>query len=332
MRLSARPLLDNAADAGLFLRRPELDRIELNCRNGVNSLVVGGRGMGKTSLLRHLTYTLREQGQAHATFVDARPTGNAAGVVWLLGVELGRTLPAVAERVRRQLDPSSPAHLGREGELISAVRALRPSADDEERNRVILVDSLPPGETAHTLFGRLRDELWQLPYTWVVAVDEDRRGEVLTPPADVFFEDIIELEPLSDEEQAEVISRRLEPGEVTPWRLREPEEGNPRTLLEATRLAVRHKDPGKQLQAMALRELEVHRLGRAASMLYAELEGLGPSSASDEDLLNRLGWSRQRAAQVLTDLEENGLVRATMRPGPSGRPRKTFEIVPPVPA
>lgn len=329
MRLSARPLLDNAADAELFVRRGEVDLIEQNCRNGVNTLVVGARGMGKTSLLRYLAYSLREQG-AEATFVDGLPTSTASSLVWLLGVELGRTWPAIAERVRRLLDPSNPAQLGAEGQLISAVRALRPDAADDARRRVVILDSPPPGDTAHVLFGRLRDELWQLPYTWVVGIDEGRRGEVLVPPADVFFEDVFELEPLSDAQQAELISRRLEPGEASPWRVGAPDEGNPRTLLEATRLAARHKDPDKQLRAMVRRETDVSSMGRAASMLYAELGARGPSSASDEELLNRLGWSRQRAAQVLAELEEIGFVRSMMRPGPSGRPRKTFEIVPPV--
>lgn len=329
MNLSARPLLDNAADAQVFVGRPEVERVEQNCRSGINTLVLAARGMGKTSLLRHLTYRLREQG-TQATFIDAGPTEGVATLVGLLGIELGRALPAVADRIRRQLDPSSPARIGPEGELISAVRALRPNSGGGEEEAVILLDSLPPGPTAHTLFGRMRDELWQLPYTWVVAIDDDRRGEVLTPPADIFFEDVVEIAPLSETEQADLVRRRLLAGEVTPWRTRLPNEGNPRTLLEATRLAVRHKDPGKHLQAMAHRETEVSELGRAASMLYAELEALGPSSASDRELLNRLGWSRQRAAQVLDLLEEKALVRASMRPGPSGRPRKTFEIVPPV--
>jgi energy-coupling factor transporter ATP-binding protein EcfA2 len=328
MKVSARPLLDNAADAELFLPRPEAERIEQNCRDGINTLVTGARGMGKTSLLRHVAYVLRERDSA-ATFVDGRPARNAPSLVWLLGQELGRTDPAIPYRLGRLFDATDRAVL-REGELINAVRALASDSANERRREVVLVDSPPPGPAAHQLFGRLRDELWQLPYTWVVAVDENRRGELLTPPADVFFEDVVELQPLSDPEQAELIGRRLEPGEVTPWRLGGPDEGNPRTLLEATRLAARHKDPDKQLRAIVGRETDVSRLGRAASMLYAELGALGPSSASDEELLNRLGWSRQRAAQVLADLEASGFVRATMRPGPSGRPRKTFEIVPPV--
>jgi predicted ArsR family transcriptional regulator len=87
--------------------------------------------------------------------------------------------------------------------------------------------------------------------------------------------------------------------------------------------------PDRRLQAQAQREVDVAELGRAASMLYAELENSGPASASDDELLDRLGWSRQRAAQVLAELEQVGFVKGEQRPGPTGRPRKVFAIVPP---
>ena len=58
-------------------------------------------------------------------------------------------------------------------------------------------------------------------------------------------------------------------------------------------------------------------------MLLNELMDLGPVSASDERLLERLGWTRARAAQVLKQLEEAGLVVVTdeAADGP-GRPRR----------
>jgi hypothetical protein len=125
------------------------------------------------------------------------------------------------------------------------------------------------------------------------------------------------------------VSRRLAPGEATPWRLRRPGEENPRLLLQTVRETVRSGGPpDAYLAALAERDRHVNQLGRPAAMAYAELQNSGPASASDEELLHRLGWSRQRAAQVLAELEREGLVRAELRPGPSGRPRKTFEIVP----
>ena len=74
------------------------------------------------------------------------------------------------------------------------------------------------------------------------------------------------------------------------------------------------------------RETNVAAHGRAASMLYAELEDYGPASASDREFLDRLGWSRQRAARVLGELEQLGFVRSDFQPSESGRPRKVFSI------
>ena len=327
MSFSARPLFDNPADAELFVPRVEVERVGRNCRDGVNTLVLGERGMGKTSLLRNVAYRLREAGDP-ASVVDATPADDALGIIQLLTAELGRRQPAFMESFGRRFDPQSPTALGETGELLNAIRALRAPSEEGSSKTSILLDS-PPAESAHTLFGRLRDELWQLPFTWVVAANQSQRAQFLTPPADVFFEDVFELAPLTQEQQIELVSRRLDPGEHTGWRRRQPDEGNPRILIDVTREAMRDgRDPDGYLAAHAERERQVHKLGRSASALYAELRTSGPASASDEDLLRRLGWSRQRAAQVFAELERVGVVRASDRPGPSGRPRKTFEIVP----
>jgi hypothetical protein len=181
----------------------------------------------------------------------------------------------------------------------------------------------------HQLFGRFRDELWQLPYTWVLSIQQDMRGALLAPPADAFFEEEIELGPLSTKQQEELISRRLGPGEMTPWRLPGGEE-SPRRLLQVVRESLRAgESPVRRHQAMIERYREVNRLGTAAAVLYEDLEDFGPASASDEELLARMGWSRQRAAQVLAELEQADLVRAEFHHRPNGRPRKVFAVQPP---
>ena len=53
MQLSGRPLLDNSADQALFVGRDDaLARIERSLRSGLNCLVVGQPGSGKSSLVR----------------------------------------------------------------------------------------------------------------------------------------------------------------------------------------------------------------------------------------------------------------------------------------
>jgi predicted ArsR family transcriptional regulator len=95
---------------------------------------------------------------------------------------------------------------------------------------------------------------------------------------------------------------------------------------------VRTGEPAEaHFDARSGRDAEVAALGHSARVVYEYLEESGPTSASDEDLLSYLNWSRQRAAKVLSELEDANLVRTETRQSDSGRPRKMFAIVPPAP-
>jgi hypothetical protein len=60
-------------------------------------------------------------------------------------------------------------------------------------------------------------------------------------------------------------------------------------------------------------------------MLLAELEASSePLSPSDERLLERMGWNRERAGQVFRDLEQAGIVGFAEERQPRGRPRKLY--------
>jgi hypothetical protein len=325
MELSGRPLFDNPIDAQLFVERAEGPRLKANARAGVNTLLLGDRGSGKTSLLRHVLFELREEGLP-AVSIDAGPIEDPLDLVRLIA---GSTGPIRIDNTPR-IDRLALAGLGETADILSELGRLDSNLDAEKPRRALFID-LPAGAKAlHQLFGRYRDELWQLPFTWIVAAPKRLRLDLLTPPADAFFEDVVELGPLSPREQEELIEKRLNPGEKTSWRLPTSEEENPRRLLEIARESLRAGvTPEQRLRAQAKRETEVSALGRGASMLYAELQDLGPVSASDEMLLDRLGWSRQRAAKVLGELEDEGFVRADQKATEAGRPRKVFSIIPP---
>lgn len=325
MELSGRPLFDNPVDAELFVEREEGVRLKANARDEVNTLLVGERGSGKTSLLRHVLYELREE-EHSAIGVDAGPVEGPLDLIRLIAGSIGGVRIELP-----QLDPLSAAGLSETSAILRELKKLRSDSDPRKPRTALFID-LPAGaKTLHHLFGRFRDELWQLPYTWIVAAPSQLRVELLTPPADAFFEDVVKLGPLSPSQQDELVARRLDPDEQTPWRLPAGgEEQNPRRLLEIVRESLRAGvAPEQRMRAQAERETAVAALGRGASMLYAELKDLGPASASDEELLERLGWSRQRAARVLGELEQAGFLRADERAAESGRPRKVFSIVPP---
>jgi hypothetical protein len=324
MELSGRPLFDNPLDAGLFVPRPEVDRVDHNAREGVNSLVLGELGSGKTSLLRSVRFRLREEGHL-SVWVDGALAGTMVDLLVLIEDGL------IGQRGGVLTQPPIIATVGESTRVVAAIHQLRSRLEDDEPV-VVFLDLAPGGIDPYDLFGRYRDELWQIPLTWIVAAPPAMRAALTTPPADVFFEDIVELAPLTPAQQQELVQRRLGARESTSWRLPDGGEGNPRRLLQLVRESFRTGEPvDVHFLARSHRDDELSLMGRPARLVYEYLEENGPTSASDEEFLEHLGWSRQRAAKVLSDLEIEDFVRGETRPSKNGRPRKLFAVVPPAP-
>ena len=332
--LSGRPLLETAADARLYVARNVDDDLARHALAGLNTMLVGERGEGKTSTLRQLVRRLRQEDPRNAiVFVDGSLLGPRPIDLALAILDAVSQTPGLTDRLRQGLlAPFAPAAGRDDGDvLLQAVRRLRRARPEGARRCVAALDSLSSPEAAHTLFGRLRDELWQTPWRFAVSADSGVSAQILRPPADAFFEEVLHLAPLTPEEQRELARRRLGAAEARrlAGTLARVEEGNPRRLLrDLRRLTAEGGEAGflngRDEQARRLRDL-----GRPAGMLVAELESLGPRSASDEELLRRLGWSRQRAAQVFDQLEGAGIVTDARQAGPRGRPRRVFTLVEP---
>ncbi|MCA1679992.1 MAG: AAA family ATPase [Actinobacteria bacterium] len=323
--LSGRPLGDTRLDRNLYLPRPEHELLRKSAEQGLNVLVVGERGSGKTTLLRQLALDLREA-EIPSLFVDGKLAEDAASFLEVVRYQLGQApnlIEVVRERYARALQPRP--DLGEATRLLDLIEALRDPTGAQPRT-VLLVDGVPSGDAAHSLFGRLRDELWQLPFNWIVAGDERDRAALLQPPADAFFDRLIELRPLKPSEQLRLLKKRLSVRDAEAVKpLLEASGGNPRGLLALARDALEGGRAVEDvLEARALREAKASKLSRPASMLLAELEAVGSASASDEDFLRRLGWTRVRAVQVFSELEQASLVESETEKGPSGRPRKVY--------
>lgn len=342
MTTSGRPLLDNRVDAEMFVgREAELDGIASAITAGLNVLVSGDPGIGKTSLLRALMYRARTPGQVphlsligdfSLTYVRAEGVMTArellsriAGEVLGTAVDpeytsatlLARLAQARQERVdsaHARWEAQSPGTAG--GSILTSV----------------IVDDVTAA-AGHALFGRMRDELWSAGYVWIVSVRTAERGGLLLPPADAFFDRQITVGPLDAPTVNELVARRTgAPADDWPTRIRDAVGGNPRRILELLRDVL--SQPGstsyqEALDATAQRDAAIHAMGRPESMLVAELAALGAASASDDALLDRLGWTRGRAVQVLTTLEQAGLVRSEeAHTGKQGRPRKIYRLTP----
>ena len=371
MLLSSRPLLDTRADRARFVgRTSQLAALDRARTAGLNTLLLGDRGAGKTSLLRQVALRLREERCHRVELVDAGPTDGAEALLTLL---VERLLPAGGS------PPGPPAGslpgsaggagpgLSEGGRLLGLLDRLRrelpdvldhPPADaagspawEPGRPAVVLLDNAVPA-AAHVLMGRLRDETWSLPVVWVVAADRSAAAGFLEPPADTFFEARVVLDELSAEDALALLRARLTgaaSGDGVPDQLLgRIVEGvpvrTPRALVSALRDVVHAAgDAGDAGAATSPTLAAVDRvtgqqreqagrlahLGRSAAMLVAELQSRGGSaSASDDGLLDALGWTRSRASQVFRQLEAADLVTASERRVPgAGRPRKVYQLV-----
>jgi len=323
-RLDNRPLLSTFDDAALFVEPPSLARASAAVRRRLNVLILGAPGSGKTSALHRIAADA-DAGELglRPLYVDLAPASTAAQALALILEAMGQHdfVRAWGDTLRAGFAaPSTPS-----AELVGLVRRL-----GESPPSLILADSPPGDGETHLLFGRLRDELWQLDHRWVVAVPAVQRDEVSRPPADAFFDVRVELGPLPDVDRHELLARRFgDENGVDLEALARASDGLPRSLIETAREAVLSGSSAEELAAgrHALQR-RLDALPDSAGAAYAYLRARGPTAASDGDLLSAMGFSAQRARVVLGGLEREGLARSfAERAERRGRPRKLYEAV-----
>lgn len=336
--LSGRPLLDTTPDSRLFVDRDvELDCATRAVEAGLNTVVFGARGMGKTSFLRHLLWLLRKQSTGTsvtgpAVYLNASSVQEPTELLAVMGDRLKGQL---VERTDQTFHPAWP----QPGRLLRELDRIREDLERQDKGRpgrarraVLLDNAVVP--IARTLFGQLRDELWALPVTWVVAADQEHRAVILQVPVDAFFEQHVDLGPLGPQEASQLLRRRVSaavmPNDVVK-RVVGMAGGNPRKLVAVAREVVEHGPAVIEAQERLDRQFDtvLASLGRSASMLVAEVRARGGSvSASDPALLASLGWTRARASQVFQQLAQAGLVteQEDVSGGP-GRPKKLYGLI-----
>lgn len=323
-RLDNRPLLSTFDDTDLFVEPPALARVRAAVRRRLNVLILGAPGAGKTTVLHRIASEV-EPGELglQPLYVDLSPASTAAQALALILESLGQRdfVQAWGDALRPGFKPPSTPS----AQLIGLVRRLGQAPPS-----LILADSPPGNGETHVLFGRLRDELWQLDHRWVVAVPSVQRDEVSRPPADAFFDVRVELGPLPDEDRRELLTRRVDDREdVDLDAVADASDGLPRSLIEIAREAVlSESSPEELVAAREALQARLDALPQAARAAYSYLTANGPVAASDEGLLAAMGFSAQRARVVLAELESEGLARTFLeRQERRGRPRKVYEAV-----
>jgi len=313
--IGARPLTSSAEDQDLYVRRPFDTRVDRALGEGLNVVLRARRGAGSTSLLHRLEGQLDD-----VVVVDAAAAESSEQVLHALAARahVPRSIVSNFAEMWQRVDPLAPP---------TALRELVSTLHEQNRSLVVLLDGPIDPAVAHDLFGRHRDAVFGLPATWLVLAHEDRAGEYLTPPADVFFEHVDHIEDLKHPEAKELLVRRglLDPlGPALAQFILDAYDGTPRGLLTLAR-AQRSRDPVDAEAAIRAYAAATEKLPRSVAMLLAELQGRGPVSATDPELQSRLGVTDRQLRRNFGVLEENGLVAQvpTGRPGP-GRPPSTY--------
>jgi len=328
--IGTRPLYDNLADAERFVPPPAWPATLRAVERRLNVVLLGPRGVGKTSLLRRLQLAMRDS-EKPATYVDA----TAVEDVLELAARIRDALLGQPSPIAATANMTAEAFRRQETQVGGASRALASLLREigQAEATTILVDASSSATACYELFGRMRDVLWQQHHEWVLAIDEADRATALKPPADAFFDSVITLDPWATDALVKLLARRAEEGEDWPPDLllsaASAAHGSPREAVRALSDAVVFGyDPATTLDARAKLVNLASAEGRPAGMLMAELLGRGQASPSDEDLQQTLGVTRARLNQLFRQLLERGLVTADIeRADGPGRPRTVYRPV-----
>lgn len=316
--LGQRPLTASDADHQLFANRS--DELKRLCRAldlGLNIYMWGPRGVGRTSLL-HQVQRLRPDSRYVRLEGFKNLTERLDEVERVLS---GKRLLQREQRVRRPSPLDAIASLqAYEVQTVTVaedpVRRLRAAAgvDEDGPQRVLLVDDLSR-KALQEMFGRLRDNMWELPIQWVVA------GETahLSSPADTFFDVSVELPLLDHDGLTELLQRRAASGTshersqlLAPATsaLKTIAPCTPRRALGVLRDVYLSDDAAEVTdELLRVQEARAHLKPTANKVLEALLAH-SPAHAGDERLLAEVGVTRSRVVQLLGELEDAGLVAA----------------------
>jgi energy-coupling factor transporter ATP-binding protein EcfA2 len=322
LQLSQRPLTSSKLDGELFVPRPEpMAAILRSLALGSNVLLVGRRGSGKTSLLRRLHANLEaDSDRAKVAYVDAAPWRELREIVLAIRAALGSD---IRDRQRRVFADDVEARTGHPSVVSSDWQVTERDihemmTDTVADGGIILVDGIAP-DMAFELFGLFRDVLWETRARWVVTADVDHLSEYLRPPADAFFDAVVDIPAMSRSQVVELLQRRAAAA---------PDTEDARQVLELADLLGDAESTPREALTLARRTLELARpipdaiaelvewqeftagLKGTAGAVVAALEEYGPLHAGDERLLERVGTTRERVVQVLKNLEVVGVVRA----------------------
>ena len=342
LQISQRPLSGSELDQELFVGRvAELTKLRRAMDLRFNVLLLGERGMGATSLIHHCSALIHddlihdeEPPILRCLIVDGGAAKDIRELVTAIRQVLGRCHGSLESSIARGLH-SQRLQQDTYSNPITELRDLAYAVQGHNFgvDSTIIIDNMNDTKLAHNLFGRQRDDLWEVPFRWVVCGRLSRRTEYLTPPADAFFDTELILEPLDDSVAKSLLEARIDSSNSSDAEKAEKirshlheivrhGNGNPRQLLNKARSIT--------LQDLSNKRADEHMFTYDAKLTNTEesvlryLQSRGPTSASEVEFQDYIDVTRERLTQVLRQLENNGLVFSFFDKSGAGRPRKYY--------
>jgi energy-coupling factor transporter ATP-binding protein EcfA2 len=317
-------------------RRRETEAIIRAIEASQAVLLLGERGSGRTSLLNHVAWLLARREEPRQTVIVSGELASSPSQ--LLGVlvarvgrlaEPGNTRGSWIDDLRVLSMPDGPfGQVVQPAIVIELVDLLGERLAALKRPVCLMIDGIAP-TVAHGVFGGLRNELWALANaSWVVAGDTTGEALYLEPPADAFFERTIRIGPLTDSDAKKLLRAHLpDVMEAEIAQAVAVGEGNPRRLLRAAADIQAGVAPA-DAKTNDLKQQARKLAGPLAGALVGYLADHGPAAASDQTMLRQIGASRQRASQLMHELEAAGLLETIEQhePGRRGRPARRFGL------
>ena len=100
--------------------------------------------------------------------------------------------------------------------VLREMRALSAEGLPKWRRRpIVILDDMRDVGLVHELFGRYRDETWEMPLRWVVCGLATRRSQYLEPPADAFFDSVLTVAPLNSTTSRDLLQARPGPSRIS---------------------------------------------------------------------------------------------------------------------
>jgi len=302
-----------------------------------NVLLLGDRGMGATSLIHHCSALIHDEELLHN---EAYPSVRCLIVDVGAARDICELLTTICQFLKSGNSSlenliSRGRHAGKlyQGTYMSLITELCELAYAVQAyngfDPTIIIDNMNDTKLAHDLFGR-REDLWKIPFNWVICGRLSRRTEYLTPPVDAFFDTELILEPLDDSVAQSLLEVRIDPTNSASSKkiLSHSHEivkrgnGNPRQILNEARSIALQKQSNLGTDEHVLANATKPSNTEEAVLQYLQYHG--PTSASDVEFQDYMDVTRERLTQVLRKLEHKGLVFSFLDKSGAGRPRKCY--------